>query len=133
MTVQYWQRSRKPGAKLPPNTICCTRPGWLGNPFYVESNPFFPGQWVVKHTLEEYGWYLAGGFNSKREAVEYAVAAYRTWFNHPDRAEHRERALNTLKNFEYAADWCAPGAPCHVQDVLIPAANALTKKESAHV
>lgn len=30
------QRRRTPGFRLPPNTICCSRPGPYGNPFPVD-------------------------------------------------------------------------------------------------
>lgn len=33
MMVQRIQRSRKKGARLPPHTLCVTRPGIYGNPF----------------------------------------------------------------------------------------------------
>ena len=103
MTVQYWQRSRKPGAKQPPNTRCCTRGTKWGNPFKVS------GQMMAQE----------------------AVRAYRVWLSNPFVAANFD--VSELMEYDYLSCYCAPGAPCHVQDVLITAVNALIKKESAHV
>jgi len=87
MTIKYWQRSRKPGAKQPPGTIYCGRPTQWGNPYTGEG------------AVEKYR----------------AMAESMGEFILPE----------LLASAKYLSCWCAPGAPCHVQDVLIPAVNAL--------
>lgn len=87
------QRSRAPGSKLPPNTVCVTRgPGmkW-GNPFIVGEAPW----------------------GREPFTVETSIAAFREWIKGRDLSELRGKNL---------ACWCKLGAPCHA-DVLLELAN----------
>jgi hypothetical protein len=112
------QRSRKKGSRLPPNTVCVTRPGKWGNPFEVVRTE--AGEWEVHDGT---GTVVYGPFASKEAATQHAVIRFKRDlvsgaldFTVAD--VRRELAGKTL------ACWCAEGAPwCH-GDVLLSVAGA---------
>ena len=95
------QRKRTRGWRLPPDTICVSRPGKWGNPFHLHEH----------------------------QSRANAVSLFGQWLNNPvssppDLAFARERILNDLheprgKNL---ACWCREGECCHA-DVLLMMAN----------
>jgi hypothetical protein len=97
MTPKRIQRKRRKGWRLPPNTICVTRPGPWGNPFIVQTD-----------AQAEVGC-----------SAESAVRLYRQWLLLiPGLRQTIRRDLGG-KNL---ACWCKPGTPCHA-DVLLEIAN----------
>ena len=71
------QRTRAKGDRLPPGTLCVTRPGRMGNPFgavwhgasfqfWDVVGPVFPGRPYSR-------------VHTELEAVEIAVECYRVW------------------------------------------------------
>lgn len=84
------QRKRTKGFRLPPNTVCVTRPHEWSNPYKIGS-PDVPD-------------------------AETAVRLYRENFNRGTWS--KQLAHEALDGYEYLACWCKIGNPCHV-DVLI--------------
>jgi hypothetical protein len=98
--LQYVQRSRKPGTKLPPNTKCCTRPGKWGNNHRV--GEIWQGAPLT----------LAGCVHLYKLELENDLIRGRG-----------PRFLSELAGYDFLACSCKPGEPCHVQNVLIPLVN----------
>ena len=114
------QRKRTKGWRMPPNTVCVTRPGKWGNPFYIINEEGWP--WITDSRdpsmpvlnsevakllgVEKVGW---------REAQLGIVELFRTQCvdNLPDLAPLRGKNL---------ACFCKPTHPCHA-DVLLKIAN----------
>ena len=108
------QRKRTKGSKLPPNTICVSRPSIFGNPFTIS----FCQEWFAC---------------SRKEAIKHSVDLYRRWvtgnlesgWTHalpPTREEIEElRGQNV-------ACWCRLDQPCH-RDVLLELANTTATQE----
>lgn len=90
------QRRRTRGFRLPPNTICVTRPSKWGNPFRVGH-------------LSEFG---------DVPDAETAVAFYRAWI---DKGLQRIEIVRELRGKNLAC-FCQLGKPCHA-DVLLELAN----------
>lgn len=90
------QRRRTKGFRLPPNTICVTRPSKWGNPFRVGH-------------LSEFG---------DVPDAETAVAFYRAWI---DKGLQRIEIVRELRGKNLAC-FCVIGKPCHA-DVLLELAN----------
>ena len=95
--MQRLTRSRAKGHRLPPGTICCTRPGRWGNPFATAGE--------FRHWLE---WALAGNLDPTNSEDE----AHMVWIAF---------SLHELRGKDLAC-WCKDGKPCHA-DVLIEFAN----------
>ena len=99
MTIKYWQRSRKPGAKQPPNTRCCTRGTKWGNSHRV-------------------GDIYRGVSLSVTDAVNLYKVELET------KLQSGELSLDELTGYDYLSCWCSVDAEaCHVRDVLIPLVN----------
>lgn len=106
------QLKRTKGWKLPPNTVCVTRPGIFGNPFTVAG---YLEVWNPKATPEE--------------AREACVRFYKDWISevmsgvwrHHAKTEAIRCAVPTLKGKNLAC-WCKEGDLCHA-DVLLEIAN----------
>ena len=101
------QRKRTRGWRLPPNTVCVSRPSKWGNPFRV---------------------------TDERTASE-CVHAFRIWLTvkhcHagiPERKQWMLEHLHELRG-KHLACWCRPGAPCHA-DVLLELANKEISRNS---
>jgi hypothetical protein len=122
------QRSRAKGAKLPPNTKVCTRPGLWANPFRVVRHGAKHWRVHITSATGDYAYNTAqhkivtraaAGFDTKAEATMYAVESFRLLMeNPPDGRFH----LDQLRKYDHLACWCALGAPCHV-DVIIEKLN----------
>ena len=82
------QRKRSKGWRLPPNTVCVSRPGKWGNPF---------SQCTQADN--------AAVFRSF--ALDNTLAAVRL----------RETARRELRGKNLAC-WCKPGTPCHADTLL---------------
>lgn len=96
----YLKRRRVSGWRAPAGAISCTRgAGVWGNPFRVHDQ-------VAGH----------GEVGSQEVAVDLYRRLLR---DHPDKQAQAVREL-TGKTLMC---WCAPGQPCHVQDVLLPLVN----------
>lgn len=91
------QRKRTKGHKLPPNTVCVTRPGKYGNPYTHDS-------WAT----------INGEFRQLR-SIEEAVQAFR------ELCERTEMTFSELRGKNLAC-WCKEGACCH-GDVILEIAN----------
>jgi len=100
-------RERTKGWRLPPNTVCVTRPGKWGNPFYPGSG------------------YSMGYFDADMQMVlppatpENCVKWYRKHIEVDQRL--RAEAKKDLRGKNLAC-WCKVGEPCHA-DVLLEIAN----------
>lgn len=105
------QRKRTKGWKMPPNTVCVTRPGPFGNPYRVgeelASVPFVDADYPTRRFL----------------TAEQAVQSFRDLLTGPDFDPTilREKWINPLRGKNLAC-WCKPGAPCHA-DVLLEIVN----------
>ncbi len=102
----YLQRRRTAGSKLPPGTVNCTRPSPHGNPFVVGSIvevPFGASHAYVRVTV----------------TPALAVLLFQAWV----RETHREPLIRRDLHGLVLSCYCAPGAWCHVQQVLLPIAN----------
>lgn len=101
------QRRRTAGWKLPPNTVCVTRPGKFGNPFNWKDCP--------KNIASE-AW-----------AKATAVAFFREWLNGKREGPNGEdpdgvlNSVHTLRGKNLAC-WCSENDPCHA-DILLDLAN----------
>ena len=95
------QRRRTKGWKMPPNTVCVTRPGPFGNPYRVGevdgAGIVINSEWAVKH----FAFYLRNDLHGE------AIA---------------ERARKELRGKNLAC-FCPLDKPCHA-DVLLEIANA---------
>jgi hypothetical protein len=113
------QRTRKKGFKLPPNTVCITRPGKWGNPFKV-GETYRNSAWIAamfpdnpKYALE----LIETGITpaNAKEAVEWFEISMEAMFRlDPDRTKED---LLKLKDKNLAC-WCKVGDPCH-GDLLV--------------
>lgn len=110
------QRKRTKGFKLPPNTVCVTRPSRLANPFKVGK---VDGLWRVRDL--RWGSYDVF-YDAEADAREDAVDRF---------ARHAlplllARDMDTVRAAGFVACYCDPddGMACH-GDVLIAAAIAL--------
>lgn len=100
------QLKREKGWRLPPNTVCVTRPGRWGNPILVDMWKNYTAAAVVRDYLL---WILR---DSSRPSLvdEYGEPP----------STHDIRRYLRGKNL---ACWCKPGDPCHA-DVLLEIANS---------
>lgn len=104
MTPQRIHRQRTKGWRMPPNTVCVSRPGKWGNPFIC--GPAFESE----------------SMSLPEVTPAIATEAYRSYLQRSlaNHASTRE-ALETLRGKNLAC-WCKPGTPCHA-DVLLELAN----------
>jgi len=109
------QRKRSKGWRLPPNTVCVTRPGKYGNPW----------------TLKKY--WDAGYSGSAEVAAKHCVDAFRAWLEGRGHWGHgipmtAPPDLTPLRGKNLAC-WCPAGSPCHA-DVLLELANREEEKRA---
>jgi hypothetical protein len=95
--IQRIQRKRTAGFRLPPNTVCITRPGKLGNPF---------------------DWRELVGVGAESWAKNKAVNLLRNAIDYPQRFSHkviptRQQICEALEGKDFVACWCALDEPCH--------------------
>lgn len=117
------QRRRTKGWKMPENTEVVDRTSIFGNPFPVTKGSSTCASvakpiWSVGTWSGPALWFR----DSKDEAVQLAVDAYREWINQPRQSELRNRARTSLRGKNLAC-WCALDQLCHA-DVLLEIANA---------
>jgi hypothetical protein len=111
------QRKRTKGWKMPPNTLCVTRPGRLGNPFHI-------GGWFALDVMGMSYCEATEGFQDERftliETPEQSIALFREY-----RQKYRlaPAELKKVREADYIACWCPLDQPCHA-DVLLEIANA---------
>lgn len=104
------QRKRTKGWRLPPNTVCVSRPTKWGNPFKV-GDKFEPGD----SFYIAYGDYLKDGLVTVDNSLTAFEAYCRSWLRtYP-------RWLKPLRGKDLAC-WCKESAPCHA-DILLRLAN----------
>lgn len=84
------QRSRTKGSKIPPKTLCCTRPGLWSNPFKPISK--HPG--AVRQCLSDYEVYL------------------------DEKLRLGDLELVDLCEYDHLACWCSLDGVCHVDVIL---------------
>ncbi|MCU0783202.1 MAG: DUF4326 domain-containing protein [Verrucomicrobia bacterium] len=115
MKPQRIQRRRSKGWRLPPNTVCVTRPGKWGNPFrvadFAEANRIIPNH-VAEHCVALF-----------RRGLEFELVAKA--HGQPVAFDWARRIVDALPELrgKNLACWCKPGTPCHA-DVLLEIANA---------
>ena len=93
-------RSRIKGSRLPPNTICVTRPGKFGNRFSVEK-----------------------GKPDEEVRLKEAIRLYEVWIQAPEQKSLLAEAKTKLRGKNLAC-WCKPGQPCHAE-ILLRLVNGL--------
>lgn len=120
------QLKRTKGWKMPENTLKVDRSTGFGNPFpIVKCTSINMGvttdAWSVGTFTGPAMWFR----ESREEAAELAVKAYRAWIAHPAQSSVRARAKAILKGKNLAC-WCRLDAKCHA-DVLLELANPPAK------
>lgn len=127
------QRSRKKGARLPPNTLYCGRPTRYGNPFRVVQvgkvwQAVWDGDWWLKawsskspfvpanlmSGLDDLG--LRQVDSTKPQANQSAAMRYEILLDANPMI--RDAMLVECRRHEHLACWCPLDAPCHV-DILL--------------
>jgi hypothetical protein len=115
------QRKRTPGWRMPPGTIYVGRGTPFGNPLRVTKCKIASGPdagkpvWMVERVSG--AWF----FDTKAEALAFAVTAFATWVNHPAQSRLREIAKLHLRGRDLAC-WCGESDPCHA-DIWLEIAN----------
>jgi hypothetical protein len=115
------QRKRTKGWKMPANTVVVTRPGPFGNPFPIsKGTSTHMGKttdiWSVGTWEGPAMWFK----DTKAEAAELSVAAFKAWIEHP--AQSKLLASAKKLRGKNLACFCALDQPCHA-DVLLKIAN----------
>lgn len=106
------QRKRVKGYKLPPNTICCTRPGRFGNRFTV-------GMYFRKVTPDWSVWTSGTAPCFGNEVVrdlEHSLALFDEYAT--ARVKWDKQWLEPLRKADFAACWCRLENKCHVDIIL---------------
>lgn len=116
------QRRRTKGWKMPPCTVIVDRSSGFGNPFPVaKAKSTHMGKttdvWIVG-TWEGPAMWIR---DTKAEAAELAVAAFKSWIEQPSQQKLLETAKRKLRGKNLAC-WCGADQPCHA-DVLLELAN----------
>lgn len=99
----------------------------LGNPFPIHKGTSTNSNgtkdvWVVGTWTGPALWIC----DSREEAVQRAVDAYRAWITHPSQERLLAKARLALAG-KNAACWCGLGRPCHA-DVLLELANTTSQQ-----
>jgi hypothetical protein len=116
------QRKRTKSWKMPPNTVAVDRSSGFGNPFQIsKATQTHMGKtsdiWVVGTWEGPAMWFK----DTKKEATELAVSAFRTWVTHPPQAALLAAARKKLRGKNLAC-WCSLDQPCHA-DVFLELVN----------
>jgi hypothetical protein len=120
---QRIQLSRKKGWRMPLNTVKVDRATGYGNPFPInkgtQSTAGVTSEvWSVGSWEGPALWFC----DTKAEAAELSVKAFRAWIASPAQQNILDRAKRELRGKNLAC-WCKPGDACHA-DVLLELANA---------
>lgn len=102
------QRSRAKGWRMPPNTVCVSRPSMWGNPFACRDRAI---------AARMFRCWLTGSFRTPD--IFACTLAIPGPLGHYREAMRRELPLLRGKNL---ACWCRLDQPCHA-DVLLEIAN----------
>jgi hypothetical protein len=114
------QRMRTKGWRLPPNTVCVTRPGKWGNPYSVarvHSPPTWWGVFLRYPSIVE----RVGSSASEHGAQLEAVAKFLRDLERGTLSVSEEDVRRELRGKNLAC-FCPIGSPCHA-DVLLVIAN----------
>jgi hypothetical protein len=112
------QRKRVKGWRLPPNTVCCSRPSKWGNPYQL-AHCGIPGtcdRWVVVHKET-----LLTECMPREDAVKWAIRRFEMALKLRLLRVTPQQVRDELHGKDLAC-WCPLGSPCHV-DVLLEIAN----------
>lgn len=116
------QRTREEGFDLQAQSpdgrkvVSCTRPHKWGNPFRVVKEG---GAWYVKDEEQNYWGDNEVGY-SKELATNKAISLHSNWLEW----QLLKGALNLEElRDKHLACFCAPGTPCHVDNILLLLAN----------
>ncbi len=104
------QRKRTKDWRLPPNTVCVTRPGKFGNPFKVGET-----------------WTEIDGTKHVIDSPETAVEEFKNYMAAMLRKD--PHYVDALRGKTIAC-WCEVGAACH-GDVLLELANVVSPEAGA--
>lgn len=97
------QRKRTKGFRLPPNTLCCTRPGKWGNPFQVG----------ISHPVS-----IDTG-NFKTDMVMSRELACQLFYHYlQDWTEREPDAMEELLQYDHLACYCSLAELCHVDMII---------------
>lgn len=114
------QRRRTKDWRMPDNTVCVDRSTPFGNPFLIERRH---SMWCISSMLNPAMWFR----DTKAEAADLSVKAFRHWILSSEQDGLRERAKLALRGKNLAC-WCpliypdGNRCPCHA-DVLLEVAN----------
>lgn len=116
------QRKRSRGWSMPADAVCVDRSTGFGNPFPIIKGTM-TSTGVKKPTWQVGTWEGPAMWfrDTREEAQQLAVDAYRAWVMAPSQDTLREKARLTLKGKRLAC-WCSLDKPCHA-DVLLEIAN----------
>lgn len=108
------QRSRAKGWRMPPNTVCVTRPGKWGN-------------------MHDWTTYYRPGVNTREDACRQAVEAFLATISNGRSAYPTDSEIREKLRGKHLACWCkiiSPSGyvPCHA-DVLLSIANDIPMEE----
>jgi len=119
------QRSRIKGWRLPPNTVCVTRPSKWGNPFTIRKRR---GKFEVLSTLqsdidiEGCCCVVVAVCSTREDAAIEAVGLFSIAALCEELQVHPWEIREQLRGKNLAC-WCPIGSPCHA-DVLLEIANS---------
>lgn len=114
------QRKRSKGWTLPRDTICVTRPGTHGN-------PFFPGCGRGFGNIAD-GELVSWPLRTDEDAVRHFREEMRLMRR--DRPAHYEAYIAPLRGKNLAC-WCREGKACHGDILLVLANQPMPKAEAA--
>jgi len=120
MSPKRLQRTRKKGDRLPPGTVCVTRPSKWGNPFRPYTTITLPASEIGLAACH-------GPIAIDVGDVDNALAWYRIHLR-AMRLMYERAGLDYFETIrgKNLACWCAIGSPCHA-DILLEMANQPTK------
>lgn len=106
------QRSRAKGSKLPPNTICCTRPSQFSNPYPIGSyvQPVGPQKTARNDEI--------------LITRDNCLLFFEEWAR--QMLDHDPKWLEPLRKADFLACWCKLENKCHV-DIIIRLLRETTK------
>jgi Domain of unknown function (DUF4326) len=114
------QRTRTKGSKLPPKTLCVTRPSLFSNPyplkeFGVLSLPLF------RNTLR--GVWNPTTMNGESSAkAHYAYQLHAAWLKRFPGRHPLDVLRETVRKYDFLACWCPLESECHA-DILLELAR----------
>lgn len=114
------QRKRAKGWRMPEGAVYVGRKTPWGNPYSVLGPYTYSGQ--AQEKKEQWSVADSWFFDTKTEATEFAVKAFRVWLTLPQQSRLRELVKLGLKGKDLAC-FCRLDQPCHA-DVLLELANA---------